>query len=147
MFSRLLMILLAIALAVVAVNVDSAKNSNYCYSCTDIKLNRFSLNAVCYAADRETQELKNSLELNLCVGIDQNTAQLHWEYYGKFSNYCSNCSLDVNMDETTTIMTCTCSPLAGGPRGVVTSLDLNKGIGNMDGTMKCDWADASTVSA
>ncbi|ERS95667.1 hypothetical protein HMPREF1624_07741 [Sporothrix schenckii ATCC 58251] len=78
-----------------------------------------------------TPLLHNStLDLNLCLGIDDSTAVLTWSIYGKFSLYCSSCHVVGR-----TSLGCSCATLSGVKAN--STIDLDSGISNSNGTLSC----------
>ncbi|EPE04175.1 hypothetical protein F503_04690 [Ophiostoma piceae UAMH 11346] len=75
------------------------------------------------------------IDLNLCVGINYQNASLLWSIYGKFSEYCSSCwSAGTRVE-----FGCACRLLTGNATKISTNstLDLDTGIGNVNGTLHC----------
>ena len=75
------------------------------------------------------------IDLNLCIGIDYEDASLLWSIYGKFSEYCGSCWRAGTRVE----LGCACAPLTGNAPKTWTNstLDLDAGIGNVDGMLQC----------
>ncbi|KAK0712914.1 hypothetical protein B0T26DRAFT_648878 [Lasiosphaeria miniovina] len=129
--------LLAITLALRGAFAASMKPGTFCHfseSCDNIKIvDNFFLSATCRD---ETLSYKhaNTLDLNLCIGINQTTANLLWEPYGKIANYCTDCALVEGSS-----IACQCSPLVSAENNAPTQsyLDLDTGIGNDNGTLTC----------
>ncbi len=67
------------AMAAAAPLIKQTPYSNFTESCFGIHLVQNSLNARCHARTTPDSDLGNSLDLNLCVGIDQRTGTLGWE--------------------------------------------------------------------
>ncbi|KAK0725053.1 hypothetical protein B0H67DRAFT_481684 [Lasiosphaeris hirsuta] len=107
-------------------------NRDFSTTCTRIELSRFTLGAQCFATMTDHTFI-NHLDLNLCIGLDQTTAELQWSIYGKFSNYCAACTLETGLNR----LTCICSSLSGRVRGVTTTINLDEGIGNDNGVLTC----------
>ncbi|KAK3321939.1 Cyanovirin-N [Apodospora peruviana] len=112
----------------------AAAYSNFTATCTDVALDGFSLSARCLDESRSDKKdpVNSSLDLNLCLGIDQEDAHLIWSVYGKFANYCSNCTVQGSP----ALLSCVCAPLSGGS-SANTSLNLDARIGNKNGTLAC----------
>ncbi|OAA61745.1 Cyanovirin-N [Niveomyces insectorum RCEF 264] len=72
----------------------------------------------------------STLDLNLCLGIDQTTGQLVWSLYGKFINYCSHCVVTHRTE-----LGCACATLSGVRRNA--TIDLNEGVTSVNGTLYC----------
>ncbi|KAL8366724.1 hypothetical protein RB595_010535 [Gaeumannomyces hyphopodioides] len=87
------------------------------------------VSATCQTTNSKSQE--TTMDLNLCVGFDVSTQALSWSPMGKFRNYCRDCGLKAPSE-----LQCTCGT---GTRA--SSLDLNEGISNRNGTLFCmSWA-------
>ncbi|EJT71128.1 hypothetical protein GGTG_10388 [Gaeumannomyces tritici R3-111a-1] len=87
------------------------------------------VSATCQTMNSKSQA--TSMDLNLCVGFDVSTQTLAWSPMGKFRNYCRNCSLKAPSE-----LQCTC-----GTDNRASSLDLNEGVSNRNGTLFCmSWA-------
>ncbi|KAK3320119.1 hypothetical protein B0T19DRAFT_281583 [Cercophora scortea] len=123
--SRWVAVIPALATAVAAYG-------NFSHTCQDIELVNTDVRATCLDEAASTL-YTNELDLNLCVGLDQTTAQLKWELLGKFSLYCVNCALAWIPAP---LLTCSCAPLTGGAAHN-TTLDLDDGVGNSNGTLTC----------
>ncbi|KAK3897682.1 CVNH domain-containing protein [Staphylotrichum tortipilum] len=132
------------------ISASGVAPGNFSLSCTSINLRHgFFLGATCCRpvedsdTDSAESESDNQLDLTMCIGLDQVAGRMQWEVYGKFSNYCANCTLMVGGHEGH-VLTCFCRPLVGGKGVVRSSLNLDEGITNDMGTLKCDGGMASS---
>ncbi|KAH6847144.1 CVNH domain-containing protein [Chaetomium sp. MPI-CAGE-AT-0009] len=120
--------------------------ANFSRSCTGVDLfHGFFLGATCCHPDDNGSEAhsENELDLTMCIGLNQVTGKMQWEVYGKFSNYCTNCTLDTPAGRTEYQLTCACQPLVGGHGFVKSTLNLDEGIANDWGTLRCEGGMAS----
>ncbi|KAK3384901.1 hypothetical protein B0H63DRAFT_522249 [Podospora didyma] len=122
------------------------EHHDFSKSCQNIALSgKLSLSAACNAHGIDAKTVlaaTTELDLNLCIGLGEAGNQLSWEVYGKFSNYCSNCKVEGTLP----ILTCTCAPInevAKNP--ATTSIALDGGIGNENGTLSCRGGVGSLV--
>ncbi|KAL2264153.1 hypothetical protein VTK26DRAFT_1271 [Humicola hyalothermophila] len=131
---------------------------NFSRSCTSVHLDDDDvvLRASCYPpagqdGNNAGSVKDNKLELPLCIGLDQTTAQMEWSIYGKFSNYCRNCTLSAitaikageQVDEH--LFTCVCVSLSGGSGPVRSTINLDEGISNVMGRLECAGGIAALV--
>ncbi|KAK3954046.1 hypothetical protein QBC32DRAFT_233150 [Pseudoneurospora amorphoporcata] len=139
-----------------AVPNDSKIVGNFSHSCAQITLmNKYFLAASCNGIHPAAPDPKegngthvpspgfNQLDLNQCIGFDQGTGgpesgggvwgKLIWQPIGKFSNYCTDCSLTgPRLKE----LKCNCVPMTG-PGATTTVIDLDEGVENRNGTLVC----------
>ncbi|KAL2144363.1 hypothetical protein VTI28DRAFT_9187 [Corynascus sepedonium] len=120
----------------------SASNSfgNFSRSCTRVGLfHNFFLSATCFhPEDDGTNALSaNELDLAMCIGLDQRSGRMQWEVYGKFSNYCANCTIRAPAGRVEHLLTCSCQPLMGSRGPARSTLNLDEGIANDWGTLRC----------
>ncbi|CAK7231405.1 hypothetical protein SCUCBS95973_007902 [Sporothrix curviconia] len=115
--------------------------TNFTSTCTDVVLHASStghlslLSASCLTdlanSSSSSSTLHNTtLDLNLCLGIDYVSANLTWSVYGKFSEYCTSCHVVGR-----TKLGCSCATLSGVHAN--STIDLNTGISNANGTLSC----------
>ncbi|KAK5659211.1 hypothetical protein OQA88_1302 [Cercophora sp. LCS_1] len=107
-------------------------------SCTNITLTGNSfLSATCLTTTNLQAE--NELDLNLCVGIDYGTLGLTWSVYGKYTVYCGGCALEAKGNPTSHWLTCSCRSIGNPNQAAVTSsLKLDDGMSNRNGTLTCN---------
>ncbi|KAL2019339.1 hypothetical protein VTK56DRAFT_9719 [Thermocarpiscus australiensis] len=135
---RTLSFWLASGLAVA--DAESHAHGNFSLSCHGIDLvSTVFLIASCRAPGQGTAETlwRNKLDLNLCIGLDQASGRLQWDIYGKFSNYCRNCTVAAARGDSDHLLTCSCIPLIGRQGPIQSSLNLDEGIGNDKGVLEC----------
>ncbi|KAH6615492.1 CVNH domain-containing protein [Chaetomium sp. MPI-SDFR-AT-0129] len=111
---------------------------NFSRSCTGVGLSHnFFLGASCSHPDNNgvNSQSVNQFDLAMCIGLDQASGKMQWEVYGKFSNYCSNCT--ISADEGEHLLTCACQPLVSSHGPVLSTINLDEGITNEWGTLKC----------
>ncbi|KAK3940897.1 hypothetical protein QBC46DRAFT_384078 [Diplogelasinospora grovesii] len=125
--------------------------SNFTQTCENITLvGTSSLVALCNAnlTDQNQTPRPNRLDLNQCVGLEQNTGTLEFAVNGKFTTGCIDCYvMPINNTATTqthnssTAFTCACLPYQGylgqDNHPLETTLNLDEGIGNFNGVLKC----------
>ncbi|KAK0665296.1 hypothetical protein QBC41DRAFT_15558 [Cercophora samala] len=134
MFARVNMLaigLLAFTVPLVTAQDGFAKFQNFSQTCTNITLSEHwnDLSAACKPIDPSRPVVQNEgspLELNLCIGWEEDHG-LEWSVYGKFGNECNNCTLNTTSG---VFLECDCE-------GGRSSLDLDTGIGNVDGVLTC----------
>ncbi|KAK0648941.1 hypothetical protein B0T16DRAFT_123862 [Cercophora newfieldiana] len=132
------LVLLASFLALPALALPSAaaNQTNFAQTCRRAKLvDGYYLEAWCLDANG-THPFKNTLDLNFCVGIDYSTSVLQWMVYGKLANYCSHCSLEHD-NPNHPVLDCACQT-SGQKSGIFSTLKLDEGIYNNNGTLTCD---------
>ncbi|KAH6623752.1 CVNH domain-containing protein [Chaetomium tenue] len=114
--------------------------TDFSRSCTGVDLfHNFFLSATCCHPDDNGADAQseNELDLTMCIGLDQRTGQMQWEVYGKFSNYCTNCTLGTAADGTEHQLTCACQALVGSRAFKQSTINLDEGIANEWGTLEC----------
>ncbi|KAK4129895.1 hypothetical protein BT67DRAFT_437425 [Trichocladium antarcticum] len=123
MRSSILCALLASVLASVSVMAAPLTAGNFSLSCTGVNLTRnHILNAACATRPHgstgtsTSMSFQNKLDLALCIGIDSQSSRLQWDVYGKFTNYCHNCTMLAAAQEHN---------------------NHHEGIANDNGTLKC----------
>ncbi|CAK7199330.1 hypothetical protein SEUCBS139899_002008 [Sporothrix eucalyptigena] len=110
--------------------------TNFTATCTDVVLHESltghlsQLTASCLTFANTTSTRNTTLDLNLCLGIDYTSANLTWSIYGKFSEYCASCHVVGR-----TRLGCSCATLNGIHAN--STIDLNTGISNTNGTLTC----------
>ncbi|KAK3307433.1 uncharacterized protein B0T15DRAFT_510707 [Chaetomium strumarium] len=133
------------SLAASLITVTAECYGNFSLSCTGVSLfHGFFLGATCATccnsdADSvvDESETQNELDLTMCIGLNQTSGHMKWEVYGKFSNYCNNCTMLQAVGKPSHLLTCFCEPLVGSHGPVQSTLNLDDGISNDRGTLKC----------
>ncbi|KAK0611010.1 hypothetical protein B0T14DRAFT_500191 [Immersiella caudata] len=106
---------------------------NFSKTCKNIGVDSSYVSAECL--DISGLHSKNqTLDLDMCVGIDYTSLDLTWAIYGKMSGYCGHCQLDLDQPEGP-ILSCTC---AWSGSKANSTLTLDDGIGNNNGTLSCN---------
>ncbi|KAK4445079.1 hypothetical protein QBC34DRAFT_384664 [Podospora aff. communis PSN243] len=105
---------------------------NFSMGCTNISLKSSYMKAECLDYDG-LQSRKNTLDLDLCVGIDASSLTLQWAMMGKMSGYCESCQLDSTAPP---VLSCVCQ-YTDSHSPVNSTLKLDDGIGNQNGTLYC----------
>ncbi|KAL2186118.1 hypothetical protein L209DRAFT_686459 [Thermothelomyces heterothallicus CBS 203.75] len=126
--------------SIFATAAASSAFGNFSRSCTGVGLVRsFILGATCCHPDDDGTytESTNELDLTMCIGLDQTSGRMRWEVYGKFSNYCTDCTIYTSTGKVEHLITCSCEPLVGGRGPVRSTLNLDEGIANDWGILKC----------
>ncbi|KAK4151047.1 CVNH domain-containing protein [Chaetomidium leptoderma] len=140
------LVLLASAASLLA-TAAAVPDGNFSLTCTGVDLfHNFFLAATCYrpVEDGSKAQSQNELDLTMCIGLDQVSGHMQWEVYGKFSNYCTNCTVLAPMNQTQQhLLACFCSPLVGSHVPVKSTINLDEGITNDLGTLKCAGGMAS----
>ncbi|KAK4241218.1 hypothetical protein C8A03DRAFT_30702 [Achaetomium macrosporum] len=145
-------VLFTLAASLVTVAADSY--GNFSLTCTGVSLfHGFFLGATCATCCNpnannveDESENKNELDLTMCIGLNQTSGHMKWEVYGKFSNYCKNCTMSEPIGEAKHLLTCSCEPLVGSHGPVQSTLNLDDGISNDRGTLKCAGGMANLAS-
>ncbi|SPQ24891.1 adccff4a-7c86-460b-9831-70005cb4a6a3 [Thermothielavioides terrestris] len=121
---------------------------NFSRTCTDIKLvHTFFLRATCCNSSTDGVEAQshNELILPMCIGMDQVSGYMKWEVYGKFSNFCKNCTMLEAAGGAKYLYTCACTPLIGDRGPIWSTLNLDDGISNNMGTLQCAGGKANMI--
>ncbi|KAK4100443.1 hypothetical protein N658DRAFT_524805 [Parathielavia hyrcaniae] len=144
----MLFITLLASSAAFLATATASSYGNFSLSCTDVDLtHNVVLNATCCGAPAdgavEPQLDHNELDLSKCIGLDQITGHMQWEVYGKFSNYCTNCTILQPKGKADYLLHCWCEPLVGSHGPVDSTINLDEGIANDMGTLKCAGGEAS----
>ncbi|KAL2163580.1 hypothetical protein VTH06DRAFT_5638 [Thermothelomyces fergusii] len=137
---RLLLSLSAWPAFILATAAALSAFGNFSRSCTGVGLaRRFILGATCCRPedDGTCTESANELDLTMCIGINQTSGRMRWEVYGKFANYCANCTMHTSTGKAEHFLACFCKPLVGPCGPVRSTLNLDEGIANDWGILKC----------
>ncbi|KAK4034141.1 CVNH domain-containing protein [Parachaetomium inaequale] len=142
-----ILVLLAAAASFLATAAAANPYANFSRSCTAVGLfHNFFLGATCChpGDDGNDSQSENELDLTMCIGLNQVSGHMQWEVYGKFSNYCTNCTVFAPAGRAEHQLTCSCKPLVGSRGAVLSTLNLDEGIANDWGTLKCAGGMASS---
>ncbi|GAB1317409.1 Cyanovirin-N [Madurella fahalii] len=121
---------------------------NFSLTCSGVTLDNSVLTASCCGlggADEDTPA-QSRLDLALCIGLDQVSGRLQWEVYGKYPNYCKNCTILNVAGEPDHLLSCSCIPLVGGRGPIQSTLNLDEGISNEMGRLRCEGGIGSITS-
>ncbi|KXX79126.1 Cyanovirin-N [Madurella mycetomatis] len=135
-------------LGLVLVAAATETYGNFSLTCSGVALDNSVLSASCSGlggADEDTPA-QSRLDLALCIGLDQVSGRLQWEIYGKYPNYCKNCTILNLAEEPGHLLSCSCTPLVGGRGPIQSTLNLDEGIRNEMGTLRCEGGIGSIIS-
>ncbi|KAK3990933.1 hypothetical protein QBC44DRAFT_59444 [Cladorrhinum sp. PSN332] len=113
-------------------------HSNYTSQCKNVSLDNGVLKASCLNnSNSDTGEvngntyIESQFDIELCVGINYLTAKLIFSQLGKYTEDCGPCQLQGDGG-----LNCIC-----WSDGLVvnSTLDLNKGVANVNGSLACQW--------
>ncbi|KAK4192369.1 hypothetical protein QBC35DRAFT_485033 [Podospora australis] len=135
------MLALTSLILLTATATASSKWKDFSQTCTEIDfIHGWYIDANCTNTDTGVV-VRSELDLNLCIGLLQETGQLQWEPYGKFRVYCKHCNVAPDHQDSP-ILTCSCTPMFGHHynKTVEASINLDTGVGVAKGYLACDGA-------